>query len=169
VTELAPERETARVEVPTTLPVLPLKDTVVFPDSMTPLAIGQERSVRLIDDVVAGERMLALVTVRNEEAELPGFEDLHEIGTAALIHKMIKVPDGTLRILVQGLERVRLVRPWHEDPYLVAEFEKVPDELTESREIEALTSRTCRRSSSSPSRTSTTRARSATSWRRSCG
>src|SRR6266849_9445720 len=90
--------------LPEALPVLPLKETVVFPESMTPLAIGQERSVRLIDDVVAGERLLALVTVReeSEETETPGFDDLYEIGTAAIVHKMIRVPDGTLRILVQG-------------------------------------------------------------------
>src|SRR5881396_2524294 len=96
------------VEIPSVLPVLPLKETVVFPQSMSPLAIGQERSVRLIDDVVAGERLLALVTARGAEIEAPGWEDLYEVGTVAIVHKMIKVPDGTLRILVQGLERVHL-------------------------------------------------------------
>src|SRR5436309_11067693 len=89
-------------EIPAELPLLPLKDTVVFPDSMTPLAIGQERSIKLVDDVVSGERMLALVTVRNEEVDEPGFDDLYEVGTAAIVHKMIRVPDGTLRVLVQG-------------------------------------------------------------------
>jgi ATP-dependent Lon protease len=122
-----------------TLPVLPLKETVVFPDSMTPLAIGQERSVALIDDVVAGERLLALVTVRDPEVEQPGWDDLYEVGTAALIHKMIKVPDGTLRILVQGLRRVRLVSPAGDEPYLLGVFEDVPDESQETREVEALT------------------------------
>ena len=90
-----------QAEPPNVLPVLPLKETVVFPDSMTPLAIGQERSIKLIDDVVAGERELALLTVRND-VEAPGFGDLHSIGTAAVVHKMIRVPDGTMRILVQG-------------------------------------------------------------------
>ena len=69
---------------------------------MTPLAIGQERSIKLVDDVVSGDRMLALVTVKNEEAEPPGWDDLYEVGTAAIVHKLIRVPDGTLRILVQG-------------------------------------------------------------------
>ena len=69
-------------EIPPELPVLPLKETVVFPDSMTPLAIGQERSIRLVDDVVGGERLLALVTVRDEDVETPGWDDLYEIGTA---------------------------------------------------------------------------------------
>jgi ATP-dependent Lon protease len=138
VSEQAVE-EAAGIEIPAILPVLPLKETVVFPDSMTPLAIGQERSVLLIDKVVADERMLALVTVRDDEAEPPGWEDLYEIGTAALIHKMIKVPDGTLRILVQGLGRIRLERPIEEEPYLVGGFSEVPDRLDESREVEALT------------------------------
>jgi ATP-dependent Lon protease len=126
-------------ELPATLPVLPLKETVVFPESMTPLAIGQERSIKLIDDVVGGDRLLALVTVRNEEADVPGFDDLYETGTAAVVHKMVRVPDGTLRILVQGLRRVRLERRIHEDPYLLGEFVEVPDRLEETKEVEALT------------------------------
>ncbi|MDX6502890.1 MAG: ATP-dependent Lon protease [Gaiellaceae bacterium] len=127
------------IEVPALLPLLPLKETVVFPDSMTPLAIGQERSIKLIDDVVSGERMLALVTVRDEDAEEPGFDDLYEVGTAAIVHKMIRVPDGTVRVLVQGLRRVRLTERAGEDPYLVGTFVDVPDEGVESREVEALT------------------------------
>ena len=126
-------------ELPATLPVLPLKETVVFPESMTPLAIGQERSIRLIDDVVGGDRLLALVTVRDEDVDLPGWDDLYEIGTAAVVHKMIRVPDGTLRILVQGIRRVRLERQVLDDPYLVGEFVEFPDVLHESKEVEALT------------------------------
>ena len=72
------------LEIPGLLPILPLKETVLFPESMTPLAIGQERSIRLIEDVVAGDRMLALVTVSDPEVDQPGFDDLYEIGTAAL-------------------------------------------------------------------------------------
>src|SRR5436190_18523945 len=106
-------------ELPATLPVLPLKEAVVFPESMSPLAIGQERSVRLIDDVVGGDRLLALVTVRNDDVETPSWDDIYEVGTAAVVHKMIRVPDGTLRILVQGIRRVKLERRVLEDPYLV--------------------------------------------------
>ena len=126
-------------ELPASLPVLPLKETVVFPDSMTPLAIGQERSVKLIDDVVGGDRLLALVTVRNEEAETPEWDDLYEFGTAAMVHKMIRVPDGTLRILVQGLRRIKLERRVDDDPYLVGEFVELPDRVVETKELEALT------------------------------
>jgi ATP-dependent Lon protease len=124
---------------PATLPILPLKETVVFPDSMTPLAVGQERSVKLIDDVVAGERLLALVTAREASVEQPGFDDLYEIGTVAVVHKMVRIPDGTLRVLVQGLRRIRIDRRISEDPYLVAEVVDVPDLVVETPELEALT------------------------------
>jgi ATP-dependent Lon protease len=122
----------------TELPLLPLKETVVFPDSMTPLAIGQERSIRLVDDVVGADRELALVTVRNQEAEEPGWDDLYEIGTAATVHKLIRVPDGTLRVLVQGLRRVRVAERKASEPYLIGVFEDVPDVDSETPEVEAL-------------------------------
>jgi ATP-dependent Lon protease len=131
--------EQGEVEIPATLPVLPLKETVIFPQSVSPLAIGQERSVRLVDDVLEGERMLALVTVKSPEADPPGWDDLYEVGTAAVVHKMIRVPDGTLRILVQGVGRIRLTERVQEEPYLVGEFEVVADEVEETPELEALT------------------------------
>jgi len=133
------EAERLGDELPAALPVLPLKETVVFPESMTPLAIGQERSIRLIDDVVGGDRLLALVTVRDEDVETPAWDDIYEVGTAAVVHKMIRVPDGTLRILVQGIRRVRIERRVLDEPYLLGEFTELPDELEESREVEALT------------------------------
>ena len=135
----APLVEPSEVQIPQVLPVLPLRETVVFPESMTPLAIGQERSIKLVDDVVAGDRMLALLTSRDPEQESPGLEDLYTTGTAAVIHKMIRVPDGTLRVLVQGIRRIRLDEALETDPYLLARFVEVPDVLEESREVEALT------------------------------
>jgi ATP-dependent Lon protease len=120
------------------LPILPLKDTVVFPDSMSPLAIGQDRSIRLVEEAVANDRPIALVTSRSNEEDATSAEDLYEVGTAAAIHKMIRVPDGTLRILVQGLRRVRLTRLVQADPYLVGEFEELPDVSGREKEIEAL-------------------------------
>jgi ATP-dependent Lon protease len=131
--------EPTDVEIPSTLAVLPLKETVIFPQSVSPLAIGQERSIKLVDDVVAGERVLALMTVKNHEAEQPGWDDLYEIGTAAIVHKMIRVPDGTLRILVQGVGRIKLDRHVQDEPYLVGEFTDVPDVVEETPELEAVT------------------------------
>ena len=139
MSELLSEERLDELEIPNELPVLPLKETVIFPQSMTPLAVGQERSIKLVEDVVDGERLLALVTVGNPEPDQPGWDDLHEIGTAAVIHKLIRVPDGTLRILVQGARRVRLERRIKDKPYLVGEFVEVPDEVEETPEVEALT------------------------------
>ncbi|MDX6414676.1 MAG: ATP-dependent Lon protease, partial [Gaiellaceae bacterium] len=139
LTDTVLEEREEELTFPATLPVLPLKDTVVFPESVTPLAIGQERSIKLVEDVVSGERVLALVTVKDPDADQPGWDDLYEVGTAAVIHKMIKVPDGTLRILVQGLRRIKLERPTQDDPYFVGEFTELPDELDETPEVEALT------------------------------
>jgi len=120
------------------MPILPLKETVVFPDSMIPLAIGQERSIRLVDEAVANDRPIALVTSREGDDEAQSADDLYSVGTAAVIHKMIRVPDGTLRILVQGLRRVRLARIVEDDPYLVGEFGELPDVITREKEIAAL-------------------------------
>jgi ATP-dependent Lon protease len=141
VSELEPEFPVSEeeVQIPPVLPVLPLKETVVFPQSMAPLAIGQERSIQLVDEVVSGDRMLALVTVRNEEAETPGWDDLYDIGTAATVQRLIRIPDGTLRILVQGLRRVRLDRRVGDEPFLVGQFTEVPEVVEESKELEALT------------------------------
>ena len=139
LTETVVEEPQDELTFPATLPVLPLKDAVVFPESVTPLAIGQERSIKLIEDVVSGDRVLALVTVEEAEAEQPGWDDLYTVGTAAVVHKMIKVPDGTLRILVQGVRRIGLDRHVQDDPYLVGEFVERPDELTDTPEVQALT------------------------------
>jgi ATP-dependent Lon protease len=122
-----------------TLPILPLRETVVFPDSMTPLAIGQERSLRLVDEAVANDRPIALIATRNEDEEEPQSEDdIYSVGTAAQIHKMIRVPDGTVRILVQGTQRVRLQRIVQQEPFLVGEFVDLPDVIGREKEIEAL-------------------------------
>jgi ATP-dependent Lon protease len=140
VTELFDEEVVAdEVEIPSTLPVLPLKDTVVFPDSMMPLAIGQERSIKLVDDVVSGDRLVALIAARSREIDEPAWDDLYETGTAAIVQKMLRVPDGTQRILVQGLRRIRLERRVRSDPYLVGRFAQLPDVVRETRELQALT------------------------------
>jgi ATP-dependent Lon protease len=83
--------------------------------------------------------VLALLTVKNPDAEQPGWDDLHEVGTAAIVHKMIRVPDGTLRILVQGVGRIKLDRRVQDEPYLVGEFSDVPDVVEETPELEAVT------------------------------
>jgi ATP-dependent Lon protease len=120
------------------LPILPLRETVVFPSSMTPLAIGQERSIRLVDEAVDANKTIALVTSRSREEEAENAEDLYEVGTAAVVHKMVRVPDGTLRVLVQGLERVKLGTVEQTEPYLAGLFTKLPDVPGREMEVEAL-------------------------------
>ncbi len=125
--------------VPATLPVLPLKGTVVFPGAMAPLAIGEERSIRLVEEVVdSATRMVALVTARDAEVSEPGPELLYEIGTVAVIQRMMKVPDGTLRVLAQGVERATIGPYTATQPYLVANVTPLPQEPQASKQIEAL-------------------------------
>jgi ATP-dependent Lon protease len=132
-------RERGAQPLPAALPVLPLKEIVAFPDTLTPLAVGQERSVKLIDDVLSGERTLVMVASRDPELDEPGPDQLYDVGVAGVVARMLKVPDGTIRILVQATERVRIGDYVTEQPYLVARIEPLPDLLTESPELEALT------------------------------
>src|SRR5947209_8598448 len=134
----SPPAEDPARDIPPGLPVLPLKDTVTFPDTITPLAIGQERSVRLVNDVLAGERMLVMVASKDPEIDSPGPDDLYRVGVAGTVVRMMKVPDGTLRILVQGAARVRLKDFVATEPYLVARIEAEPDVVEETPELEAL-------------------------------
>ncbi|HEY4280629.1 MAG TPA: endopeptidase La [Conexibacter sp.] len=113
--------------MPTTLPVLPLRDSVTFPETLVPLAVGQERSMALVNEVLGGDRQIALIASRRPELETPGPDDLYEIGVAGVVARMLKVPDGTLRILVQATQRIRVAGWEREDPYLVARVEEVPD------------------------------------------
>jgi ATP-dependent Lon protease len=125
--------------VPGTLPVLPLRETIPLPDTLIPLAVGQERSVALVDDVLRGNRMLVMVASRDPEKEVPAPADLYDVGVVGAIARMIKVPDGTMRILVQGGQRVRIEKWARETPYLVAEISELPDVVpSESAELEAL-------------------------------
>ena len=117
----------AQRHVPAQLPVLPLRESVPLPDTLTPLAVGQERSVQLINDVLAGDRMLVMIASKDPELETPGPDQLYDVGVIGSVARMLKVPDGTLRILVQGAQRVRIKRWVAERTYLVAGIEELPD------------------------------------------
>ena len=125
--------------LPDALPVLPLRETVTFPETLTPLAVGQERSIKLVDDVLGANRMLVMVAARSPDLDEPGPADLYEVGVAGVVSRMIKVPDGTIRILVQGTQRVRLGPYVSEEPYLVARISELPDQTTDGPELQALT------------------------------
>ena len=124
--------------LPAELPVLPLRDSVTFPDTLTPLAIGQERSVRLVNDVLVGNRMLVMVAGREPEVDAPAPDQLYDVGVAGMVARMLKVPDGSLRILVQGGQRVRITEWLGTDPYLTARVEEQPEVVHEGPELTAL-------------------------------
>jgi ATP-dependent Lon protease len=120
------------------LPVLPLRGVVVYPMMWLPLPIGQKRSIRLVEDILPDNRIVALVSSRDEQVEEPRPEQIYQVGTAAQIHRVLKTPDGTIRLLVQGLERVRILDYIQEDPYLRARVEMIPEAMEDNIELEAL-------------------------------
>ena len=122
--------------IPAELPVLPLRDTVLFPNSFMPLAVAREASVRLIDDATTSGRMIGVFTQREASVEEPVQEDLYPIGTATHVHKMFKLPDGSLRLIVQGLARIRLDRITQTRPYLKAAVSSAEEELREEDHLE---------------------------------
>ncbi len=124
--------------LPTQAPVLPLLGAVAFPDMLIPLNVGQPRSVALIQDVLSGDRVLALIAGRNPEIETPGPQELYSVGVAGVVARMMRIPDGTLRVLIQTGQRIRTSSYVQTDPYLVASIEEAPDVVAESTELDAL-------------------------------
>ena len=122
--------------IPPEVPVLPLRDTVLFPNSFMPLAVARESSVRLIDEAISGNKIIGVFTQKDPATEEPGQDDLFEIGTATHIHKMFKLPDGSLRLIVQGLGRLRLDKVVATRPYLRAEVSDAKEVLLETDAIE---------------------------------
>jgi ATP-dependent Lon protease len=124
--------------IPDALPLLPLREAVVLPLTAVPLAVGQPRSLRLIDDVMRGNRLLALVAQRDAKAEPSSLQDLQRMGTVGVIHQLARAPDGTVRLMVQGIERVRLLDMVGTEPYLVARIEVARDQADQGTEVDAL-------------------------------
>ena len=122
--------------VPEQVPILPLRDTVLFPQSVLPLGAGRESSVRLLEDVVRGGRLIGVFTQRDPGTEDPQEADLHRIGTLATVHKVLKQPDGTVRLVVQGLHRIRITEMMQVRPYLSARIAQVPELAPSAGDLE---------------------------------
>jgi ATP-dependent Lon protease len=137
-TQKAHRKEDDGPSIPDELPILPLKNTVIFPLTVLPLVVQKPRSVKLVDDAVLADRLVALVALKDPEVEEPVPTDLHAIGTVALIHRLARTPDGTLHIIVQGLERVRVTEFTQTDPYMRGRIQSVPDVAGEGMEVDAL-------------------------------
>src|SRR5881227_2986235 len=134
------ESQDEAIKIPDVLPVLPLKDTVVFPYIILPLSVGRDKSVLAVDRALSESRVIMLVAQRDAAVDNPGEADLFAIGTAAVIMRMLKLPDGRIRILVQGLARARVEHISQVEPYLQAKIERIeePRPAAPSLEIEAL-------------------------------
>jgi ATP-dependent Lon protease len=125
-------------QVPEQVGVLPLRDAVTFPDMLIPLNVGQPRSIELINDVLRGDRSIVMVASRTPDVEAPGPDDLYSVGVLGTVARMIRVPDGTLRVLIQGAQRVRLEDWVSTDPYLVAAVAEAADVVDPTPELVAL-------------------------------
>jgi len=137
---MAGERDEKELNIPDVLGILPLRGTVVFPQAVTPLAVGRPGSVRLVQEALQGSRIVGAVMQRDPAAEDPRAHELHSIGTAILIHKAMKQPDGTLRLIVQGLSRFRVADIVQEAPFIRVRIDRLTDEAlsTATLEVEAL-------------------------------
>jgi ATP-dependent Lon protease len=124
------------LSIPAELPILPLRDTVLFPNSFMPLAVARESSVRLIDEAISSGRLVGVFTQRDASVEEPGRDDLYDIGTATHIHKMFKLPDGSLRLIVQGLARLKLDEIVAHRPYLRARVSMALETLRDEDHLE---------------------------------
>jgi len=136
----APDKEIGGevIQIPSHLPILPLRGMVVFPMTLVPIRVGQARSVQLIDEAVVGKRFVGLVAGRDPKMETPGTNDVYRIGTIAAVHRLSKAPDGTITLIVQGLLRIRVDEFVGESPYLTARVSAIPEKVETSLEIEAL-------------------------------
>ncbi|MCD6170650.1 MAG: endopeptidase La [Candidatus Latescibacteria bacterium] len=125
-------------KIPSEIPILPLRNTVVFPSMAAPLMVSREKSVKLVDDVLSGNKLLGTITQRSPDVEEPTWKDIYNYGTVAIVHRMIRMPDGSMRILIQGIARFKVKKPLTGKPYLKAEIELLEDIIEKSIEIDAL-------------------------------
>lgn len=137
-TQNEPPEGADQYEFPETLPILPLRGLVVFPRTGIPLTVGQPRSIKLVDDTATSERWIGLVSSKDPDKENPAPSDLYEIGTAAIIHRLLRAPDGTIRLLVQGVSRIKIEEFVAEEPYLKAKVAPLEETVEKGLEIEAL-------------------------------
>ncbi|MFN0087304.1 MAG: endopeptidase La [Blastocatellia bacterium] len=135
-----PETTDEQIKIPEILPVLPLRDIVIFPFMIVPLFVSRERSIKAVDQALAENRMIMLAAQKDPDKEEPGSEDLYDVGTVAIIMRMLKLPDGRIRILVQGISRAKVNYLEETPTFLQARIEELKEKPAEqSLELEALT------------------------------
>src|SRR5437764_4060525 len=127
-----------KLVVPPLLPILPIRNIVVFPGTVMPLNVGRQKSKNLLDEVMPGEKLIGVVTQKNSEVEDPAYTDLHTVGVACMILKLFKLPDGNQSIIVHGMARFRLLELERTDPFAMAKIEVLEDKITPSPGMDAL-------------------------------
>lgn len=132
------EEDPANVTVPAELPILPLRGVVIFPSAIVPLLISRGSSLKLVEDCLKGDRILGLAAQKNAEDENPEPNALFSRGSAGRILKMLKYPDGSVRILVQGIQRIEIREYFQHDPYLRAKIAPLPDSVQDAKDLGAL-------------------------------
>src|SRR6267154_3375560 len=113
--------------IPNLLPILPIRNIVVFPGTVMPLNVGRQKSKNLLDEVMPGEKIIGVVAQKNADSEDPRLPDLHAVGVACMILKLFKLPDGNQSIIVHGLTRFRLTSLDQHDPFATGKIEIVED------------------------------------------
>ncbi len=138
--ELRKDKDEEPAKIPDVLPVLPLRDIVIFPFMIVPLYVSRDRSIKAVDQALADNRMILLVAQKRQDDEDPGPEDVYSVGTVALIMRMLKLPDGRIRVLVQGIGRARIQSFEEGHPHLQARVDPVvePEVGEKGLEVEAL-------------------------------
>src|SRR5438128_11265633 len=122
----------------TTFPLLPLRDVVVFPHMVIPLFVGRPKSIKALDVAMEAGKHILLVAQKSAAKDEPGAEDLYDIGSVATILQMLKLPDGTVQVLVEGTQRARIVRVEERAEYLAADAQPIPGDPGPAHEIEAM-------------------------------
>ena len=120
--------------IPNSLPILPIRNIVVFPGTVMPLNVGRQKSKNLLDEVMPADKVIGVVTQRNADVEDPKMEDLHPVGVACMILKLFKLPDGNQSIIVHGMARFRVLEIERTEPFAVGEIEVLEDVLTAGAE-----------------------------------
>lgn len=128
----------AQITIPHTLPILPIRNLVVFPGTVMPLNIGRPRSKALLDEVMPGDKVVGVITQKDPTIDDPGFEHLHTMGVICVILKLFKLPDQNQSIIVHGLTRFRLHAIIRDDPFLMGKIEVLDEPIAEGKELEAL-------------------------------
>ena len=122
----------------TLFPVLPLRDIVVFPHMIVPLFVGRDKSVRALEDVMQDDKQILLVAQKNAGQDDPTHDDIHEVGTIGTVLQLLKLPDGTVKVLVEGSKRARIVSFTDNEEFFQANAEIIEEELQDAKELEAL-------------------------------